>query len=136
VPQPLGYLPPPMVPMLKSHVEERPYYGLVAAGSGIFGGSWMLTSLAGLAAGAGKVAVPVVGPLIVAGELNSSCNGHCDTAHMATAYLVLDTLVQTAGLVMLIAGAATKHKVTIYDRVAIAPSVGAGGAGLAAFGRF
>jgi hypothetical protein len=53
---------------------------------------------------------------------------------------VFDGLIETAGAIMLVAGAITHHKVRIYDKprmsVSVVPTAGPASGGLAAFGSF
>ena len=59
---------------------------------------------------------------------------------MLVGLLVFDGLIETAGAVMLVAGAITHHKVRVYDSprvsVSVVPTAGPAGGGLAAFGHF
>jgi hypothetical protein len=141
-PQPAAqpYYPPPVMPappvlyqpqlMMKSHVEEKPRTGLAIAGTAVFGGLWLMNAMIGYAAGEGRLAIPVIGPLLIA-------NFNGDSGNRSGAVLaMMDTLIQGAGVIMIFAGVMTKKKVTVYDRVAIAPAVLPGGAGLAAMGQF
>jgi hypothetical protein len=132
------YMPP-----MKSHVEEKPRYGLIIAGATIFGASWLLNVSIAYLAQEGTFAVPVIGPIIWgANNLNKSQSGCGDCSidnagdRMAMTMLVFDSLVQATGIALLIAGAVTRKKVTVWDNVALLPTAGPSGAGLAAMGTF
>lgn len=120
-----AYIPPPVyyLPPMKTHVEERPRYGLIGAGLGIFGGIYIWNLTAAMIVGDWRPAVPVIGPFIIMADR------HADGLQ---GLLLVDGLGQLAGAILTIAGAASRVKVTVYDKVAIVPT----GAGVAAFGRF
>ncbi len=96
-------------------MDTRIHKGLVIAGSVTFGATYLLTvlmtSMYSRQDDLGAMYIPVVGPLIMAGsqEVTSSL----------TVPLVLDSLAQTAGLAMLIAGFATKVSYLRYSGVAL-----------------
>jgi hypothetical protein len=106
----------------------------MSAGLIIFSIPWTFTSIYGYVSNDGVLAVPVLGPVIWAGQQ------HVDQSdvggRMATMGLAFDTLLQAGGLAMAIAGAATKHKIRVRDRVTIAPAASPQGATLAVAGRF
>ena len=146
-PPPLVVPPPPFVlgncpvaldpcgAALRYREVERPRYGLMIAGIIIFNVSYMPNAFAAMASNEWRLAVPVVGPFFEARHVDTSN----DMGNRAlVAFLVWDGLVQTAGFVMAIAGAASRHKVRIRDRAAVSfvPTGGAQGAGVAAVGRF
>jgi hypothetical protein len=118
------------------HEEMQPNYGLMVAGLVIFGASWSINAASAYLADEWKLAVPVVGPFM---ETQNVYTGPgYDYNRMLVGLLVFDGLIETAGAIMLVAGAITHHKVRIYDhpRVSVVPTAGPAGAGLAAFGRF
>jgi hypothetical protein len=88
---------------------ERPRTGLIIAGAAVFGASYLTNVLIAYTDwsddedfdGTGPLLVPVVGPLLLLEEADEQL----DT------FLVLDTLVQTAGLTMLIVGLVSKRQV-------------------------
>lgn len=113
-------------------VKPQRNLGLIIAGASVFGGIYTFNVLGG-SLGAPYLYIPIVGPLLEA-----------DRAHSSTGFTylaVLDTLAQTGGLVMLIAGIAMTSRGPIYrplqqGQVSVAPYAGPGGAGLMALGRF
>ncbi len=124
-PQYAPYVPPPVyyMPPLKSHYEERPRYGLMGAGLGVFGGIYIWNLLGAMLANDWRPAIPLVGPFILMADR------HMDGAQ---GLFLVDGLGQLAGAILAIAGAASKVKVLVYDKVAVVPT----GTGVAAFGRF
>ncbi|HWE30209.1 MAG TPA: hypothetical protein VHB97_19520, partial [Polyangia bacterium] len=125
-------LPPPRL----FHEEMQPNYGLMVAGLVIFGASWSINAASAYVANEWKLAVPVVGPFMETQNVNTGSG--FDANRMLVGLLVFDGLIETAGAIMLVAGAITHHKVRIYDRprVSVVPTAGPAGGGLAAFGRF
>jgi hypothetical protein len=130
-PQPMYAQPPRLF-----HEEMQPNYGLMVAGLVILGASWSINALSGYLADEWKLAVPVVGPFMETQNVNTGAG--YDANRMLVALLVFDGLIETAGAIMLVAGAVTHHKVRVYDRqrVSVVPAVGPGFNGLAAIGRF
>ena len=128
--------PCPLPPPRLFHEEMQPNYGLMVAGLVIFGASWSINAASAYVADEWKLAVPVVGPFMETQNVNTGPGYEAN--RMLVGLLVFDGLIETAGAVMLIAGAITHHKVRIYDRarVAVVPTAGPAGGGLAAFGRF
>lgn len=144
---PQCYVPPPLPPAaqpaattsppLRVYAEKRPHIGLIAAGASMFGVFYTFTALAGAiqqdackscANGAWALYVPVVGPFI---KLGSS------SLQVERFGLVFDGLVQLGGAVMLISGLIVRQNKWVYSRsVQIAPTAGAGAAGLTVMGRF
>jgi hypothetical protein len=60
-----------------------------------------------------------------------------DSPSLSRFGLALSGLAQTGGLVMLIVGAASRHRMPVYaQRVQLGPLIAAGGSGLSAMGRF
>ena len=150
VPPPGGYYAPAQQPMpyyyqqpqytqppRLFHEEMQPNYGLVVAGAVILGASWSINAATAYIADEWKLAVPVAGPFM---EIANVHTGDSDGDRMLGALLIFDGLIETAGAVMLIAGAVTHHKVKVYDRpnlsVSVVPTAGPAGGGLAAFGHF
>jgi hypothetical protein len=128
--------PCPLPPPRSFHEEMQPNYGLMVAGLVIFGASWSINAASAYAADEWKLAVPVVGPFMETQNINTGPGYEFN--RMLVGLLVFDGLIETAGAIMLVAGAITHHKVRIYDnpRVSVVPTAGPAGGGLAAFGRF
>jgi hypothetical protein len=133
---PPGYYPGPgyvapqpyfMPPPVKTHIEQRPMWGLVGAGLGVFGGVYFWNVLAASLASDWRPAIPIVGPFLLMGDRDLK-----DLQGL----LALDGILQGAGAVMILVGAVMKKNVTVYDKVSIVPAVNANGAGLAAMGQF
>ena len=133
--QPYYYQQPAAAPRLY-HEEMQPNYGLMTAGLVIFGASWSINAMSAYLADEWKLAVPLVGPFMETQNIYTGPGS--DANRMLVGLLVFDGLIETAGAVMLVAGAITHHKVRIYNhaRVSVVPTAGPAGAGLAAFGRF
>ncbi|MSP61366.1 MAG: hypothetical protein EXR72_13675 [Myxococcales bacterium] len=138
--QPPVYQPHLYLQPARTHVEERPRYGLMITGLAVFGGSYLINAMIGYSASEWRFAVPVFGPLIFAGHETDRYRGNCHSCDSGDRFLwgmmVFDALVQATGVILFIVGAATKTRVTVFDNVAIVPGVTSGGAGLAALGRF
>jgi hypothetical protein len=116
---------------------EQPRYGLMIAGLVVLGASWSVNAAVAYGADEWRLAVPVAGPFLETQRVDTS-PGH-EANRMLVGMLVFDGLIETAGATMLIAGAATRHRVRVYDRspsVSVVPTAGWGTAGLAAYGRF
>lgn len=128
--------PCPLPPPRLFHEEMQPNYGLMVAGLAIFGASWSINAASAYLADEWKLAVPVVGPFMETQNINTGAGN--DANRMLVGLLVFDGLIETAGAIMLVAGAITHHKVRVYDspRVSVVPTAGPAGGGLAAFGRF
>lgn len=118
------------------HEELRPNYGLMVAGLVVLGASWSINAASAYLANEWKLAVPVVGPFMETQNIDTSRGN--EPNRMLVGLLVFDGLIETAGAIMLVAGALTHHRVRVYDapRVSVVPTAGAGTAGLVAFGRF
>ena len=138
------YYPPPSYYVQPAYVQqpparfrtiEQPRYGLMTAGLVIFGVSWSVNAISGYMADEWRVAVPIVGPLMYAHNIDNSGDFATRTA---ITFLVLDALVETAGAAMFLAGALTHHQVRIMEhaKVTVVPTAGFSSAGVAAFGRF
>ena len=136
-PQPYYYQQPCPLPPRSFHEEMQPNYGLMVAGLVVFGASWSVNAATAWVADEWKLAVPVVGPFMETQNVNTGDSG---ADRMLIGLLVFDGLIETAGAVMLVAGAITHHKVRVYDSprvsVSVVPTAGPAGGGLAAFGRF
>ncbi|MDB4970615.1 MAG: hypothetical protein JWN44_6304 [Myxococcales bacterium] len=136
-PQPMYY---PQQQPLHFHEEMQPRYGLMVAGLVVFGVSWSINAATAYAADEWRLAVPVIGPFMETSQINTSSGYEYNRALVGL--LVFDGLIETAGAVMLVAGAVTKQKVRIYDRgpagpqVSVVPTASPGMTGVAAFGRF
>lgn len=119
------------------HEEMQPNYGLMVSGLVIFGASWSVNAATAYVADEWKLAVPVIGPYMETQNVNT---GDSDADRMLVGLLVFDGLIETAGAVMLVAGAITHHKVRVYDSprlsVSVVPTAGPASGGLAAFGTF
>jgi hypothetical protein len=134
---PPAYYVPPLLPPVSTHTELRPRYGLLISGLVIFGADYMLNASIAYISGEGRLAVPVIGPILAGSDVTShGCTWDCAGDRMLMALVVFDSLIQATGLILFIAGAVTKTKVTVYDKVAILPSAAPGGVGLAAVGHF
>jgi hypothetical protein len=131
-PQPMYSQPPPRL----FHEEMQPNYGLMVAGLVIFGASWSINAASAYLADEWKLAVPIIGPFME--TQNVFTGAGYEANRMLVGLLVFDGLIETAGAIMLVAGAITHHKVRVYDhaRVSVVPAVGPGFSGLAAVGRF
>ncbi len=126
---------PPPLPQVRE--IEEPRWGLMIAGLAVFGASWTINAASAYVADEWKLAVPIVGPFMETQNIDTS-PGH-EYNRPIVALLVFDGLIETAGAVMLVAGALTHHRVKVYDRgprVSLVPTAGASGGGIAAFGRF
>jgi hypothetical protein len=136
-PQP--YFPPAYAPAPPVNVREveRPRYGLMTAGLVVFGASWTFNALGGWLGNEWRVAVPVAGPLMYANTIDTSDPTNLG-ARLAVTMLVFDSLIETAGVAMFLAGALTHHRVRIMERaqVVVLPTASYASAGLAAVGRF
>ena len=133
---PYAQQPCPLPPPRLFHEEMQPNYGLMVAGLVVLGASWSINAASAYLADEWKLAVPVVGPFMETQNINTGAGYEAN--RMLVGLLVFDGLIETAGAIMLVAGAITHHKVRIYDhaRVAVVPTAGPAGGGLAAFGRF
>jgi hypothetical protein len=122
-------------PALGVHEEEQPRYGLMTAGIIVLGASWSINAATAYLANEWKLAVPVVGPFLETQNISTSSN---DANRMVVGLLVFDGLIETAGAAMFLAGAFTKHKVRVRDRmrVSFVPTAGRAAAGVAAYGSF
>lgn len=145
-PQPYAQQPQP-----QPRTVTRPQIGLIVSGAVMLGVSWLIhgavvSPFAGWSIDRGYQAgwesfrglglIPVAGPWI---QLATKPTGFSEDGWAP--YLVLDGLLQTAGLVMLVLGATIQTEHTVYAALeesgfAILPTAGEDGAGLAAFGRF
>ncbi len=133
---PPAFYYPPMAPVT-THDELRPRYGLLAAGLAIFGGTYLLSASVAYVSDEGRLAIPFVGPIIYgAFENHRRCASDCGLDGGFTALMVFDTLAQTTGAVLLLAGAIGRKRVTVYDNLAIVPTASSSSAGVAAMGRF
>lgn len=123
-------------PAPRYHLVEQPRYGLMVAGIVLLGTSWSINALTASLIGDWRLAVPVAGPLIYAPGIDTSNNDL--GSRTAVTFLVLDALVETAGAVMIFAGALTHRHVRVQDqaKVTVVPTAGFASLGLAAFGRF
>jgi hypothetical protein len=133
--------PCPLPPPRLFHEEMQPNYGLMVAGLVIFGASWSINAASAYLADEWKLAVPVIGPFMETQNINtSSSSSFAEGNRMLVGLLVFDGLIESAGAIMLIAGAITHHKVRVYDHprmsVSVVPTAGPAGGGLAAFGSF
>ena len=115
-------------------VETRIRKGLVIAGAATFGGAYLLTSLGAAIAtdtssngdAYAPLFIPVAGPFITIRTAEANATGSFG--------LVMDGLVQTAGLAMLVAGLAAQEEVLVWrgPGYAIRTDVGPSGASLSA----
>jgi hypothetical protein len=82
----------------------------MAAGLSIMGGLWVLSASAGSLVDHYELLIPVAGPFITAHDLDS----HWDPSFgrtLVVGMLAMDGLFQTAGLIMAIAGGASRAPV-------------------------
>ncbi len=132
--QPMTFVQPPRL----FHEELQPNYGLMVAGLVILGASWSINAASAYAANEWKLAVPVVGPFMETQNIYTGPGS--EDNRFLVGLLVFDGLIETAGAVMIVAGALTHHRVKVYDRrnlsVSVVPTAGSASGGLAAFGRF
>jgi|SRR5579871_5746670 len=140
---PYYYYPPPppgwVPPRQPIRYEERPRYGLLIAGAAVLGGTYLLSvTFTAMADSCGfsncnndwPMYIPLLGPFLEIGRLSSGDSG-------LSVLLVMDGLAQVGGLVMMIAGGLTHHKVAVYaDRVNVLPWATATGGGLLVSSRF
>ncbi len=131
VPDARLYLPPQ-----RSHVEEQPRYGLLVTGLAIFGANYLMNLSVAYLGGETTFAIPVAGPVLWGSRSGNSDCSDCSSDRSMMGLLVFDSLVQAAGLAMALAGALTRSRVTVFDKVAFAPMAGPGGSGLAVMGSF
>jgi hypothetical protein len=106
---PPAYLQPGPPPSLR--YELRPNYALIFSGVGVIGFGYILDISGTLLTShqpAWECAIPVVGPYLQVNDTFSH-----DWSDLAKAFYVFDGLVQTAGLVLTIVGAAVWHKVPV-----------------------
>lgn len=134
-PPPGYYAPPPpqpnyQLPQPTFHYEERPRYGLIIGGSVTFGVFWLTTAVVGGTYNDYRLIIPVVGPFLVLHP------NYSPEDRSANAFLVIDGIVQGAGLIMLLVGLLSKKKVLVRDRFAILPSAAPQTIGLTALGIF
>ncbi len=92
-----GPVPPGM------HVEQRTFTGLAAGGAGVFGGMYIVTVLAGILASpygsTGLLYIPVAGPIVWTATQPGAAS-----VPSSVAIMVVDSLVQAAGVAMFIGG--------------------------------
>ncbi len=147
------YAQPAPVPVMEEADEERPNLALIIPGAVLLGVGWITNIIVGLpagddpfrAGGAGEEwtafracsIIPVVGPWIQLAVQPT----HFDQDSWGM-YLIIDGLLQTAGLTLLVVGIATPRRESRYARrgneidLAITPSAGDGRGGLTLSGRF
>jgi hypothetical protein len=128
----------PMQPVQTPPMQTvmRPRTGFIIMGSIMFGVSYSLAAAIAVEIEYGWLAIPFAGPLITMSELRSG-----DTA-WAWIGLGVWSLVQTAGVVMLILGITLKREVQVRAdlgngrSIALQPFETEGGGGLRLFGEF
>ena len=135
--------PPPVRQVIR--YDMRPRYGLIIAGAVTLGvtylihaGTASLVEVGLRASGDTRTIwtnyIPVLGPWITMGTVPQGI-----TQGLSFAGLAFSGLAQTAGLAMLIAGAASRERVPVYalnSRIQLLPSIGPTGTGLALAGNF
>jgi hypothetical protein len=123
------YNPMPLLPQPTLRYEERPRYGLFAAGLSVLAGVYFWNITAAVIVNDARPAIPIVGPLTMLDNRNGSVGNY---------FLVLDALVQAGGAAMMIVGLASKKKVAVYDqpKISFAPTATSSSAGFALSGRF
>lgn len=133
-----------------SHYEPRRRWGLFAGGLATFGAMYTMTVLAAAASRDGVAAIPVVGPFIEIANYRSRfdcanpplgsvyyCRAENSGDQMLYGILIVDGLVQAAGLAMAAAGLLTTQQVRVWDvKMTLLPSVTPNGGGVSAFGTF
>src|SRR5262249_13959972 len=108
-----------------AHVEERVKTPLIIAGAIMFGVAWVFEWTFTIAACSRCDAmqipmsfVPVVGPFLQA-PVGLNAAGHNVTnngaLYLAAPFEIIQGFLEAGGVAMLIVGAATTHKVLIYD---------------------
>lgn len=112
--------------------EDKPRYGLMISGGAVFGALWLLTALPlTVSQRDAKLAIPIVGPFVMAAKLDGTA-----PENVLKFWLAVDGLGQAAMLTMFIAGAMSKRRTPVYERMVLLPSAGPNGAGVTAAGRF
>lgn len=127
-PAPISYRP-----VAPTQTELRPRYGLMAAGIAMFAGVWAITTASGVLSDRNELAIPIAGPIITAVDLHDQYRSGPGLT-MATTALVVDAMLQATGVILAIAGGASRVRVTKRTPAATAPTVTPYGAGLS--GRF
>lgn len=141
-PYPMNLPPPP--PLRQAHAEMRPRYGLMAGGLSMFGSVYLMNAAFAYMSKEGSLAIPIVGPLVLMGDLNNRNANRCCTDdfsnRMAGMLLVFDAVVQATGATMFLVGMLTKKKVMVYEKddvkMTLVPTAGAGGGGVGVVGVF
>jgi hypothetical protein len=117
--------------------EQRRRVGLAIAGGAMFGGVYLASTIVASFIDDKSLAVPVAGPFIEMGVLASASGSSSSSLAPVQFALLMNGLVQAAGVAMLIAGLATKQNVALYrPRFCVSPYAAQAGGGLVASGRF
>jgi hypothetical protein len=82
--------------------------GLAVAGIGVFAATWTPSAAAAYTLDDGKLAIPIAGPIVFAALHLNQKDGF---ERALTGLLVMDSLAQTVGIVLSLAGAARRHAV-------------------------
>lgn len=158
-PQQKGALPPGMeLPYEEGdpippgyRVAKQPRRGLITGGAIMTGIGWSLSLTAAVAADfedkTGYLVVPVLGPwlMLATGGAKDDCysysatSSYCDNNAGLRSVLVLDGLLQTAGAIMIVAGAAIPKVRLVREDITVGfvpTTFGAGSAGIGAVGSF
>jgi len=92
------------------HKVEEPRRGLAIAGGAVFGGTYSIMLFGALASGYAPLAIPVAGPFVLMAETSGF-------ESLLDPLLIIDGVAKAAGVVMLIAGLASKKTVLMRDDV-------------------
>ena len=148
---PLPTYPPAYVqPRVPVRYELRPRWNIIAGGISTIGSSYIVSVLSGVGVAVGTceanpssincrtglwpLYIPIIGPLIETAYVESSNRAAVGAGR---AFLVINTLTQASGLVMIITGAKIKRRIPIYsERLQLSPYANYTGFGLVAAGRF
>ena len=98
------------------HEEMQPRYGLMVAGLVIFGASWSINAASAYLADEWQSRRAGHRPVHGVHADQHFVGLYAVGNRMLVGLLVFDGLIETAGAIMLIAGAITHHKVRVYDR--------------------
>lgn len=121
--------------------ETRMKVGMLAAGVGVFGGTYLMSAIGGaMSSGArdnpwAPMMIPVAGPFITAGNMFSmgSHDAYGFIDDFVGVFLVIDGLAQISGLALAVAGASSTKNVFVREpraRLHVAPMVGKQSTGL------
>jgi hypothetical protein len=106
--------------------------GLMAAGLGVFAGTYTINAATAYAFGEGKLAIPVAGPVVYMATLDQ----HRGLDRGMTALLAMDAMVQAGGVVLAVVGAATRRPARLPAGLRVGASASSGGGSVALGGTF